>query len=95
MKGEHSAALDERNWSSIANFILTGQRQDPPVEVLSKRRSWLAVTEGWLGPIWLLCVAAALLTVGFGIFVSTEESNLAMVYLALYLWFLWKIATWL
>ncbi|HOY22038.1 MAG TPA: hypothetical protein PK002_02740 [Cellvibrio sp.] len=54
VKGNHSAALDESNWDSIAEFVLTGNPQPLPPNINSSKPSMIIKLAGWIAPLlWL------------------------------------------
>ncbi|MFY0699011.1 MAG: hypothetical protein JXR11_14220 [Balneola sp.] len=54
--GGHSAALTEKNWNTIAHFILTGEIMEPPSELINSKRGLLTYFFGSIAPIILLAI---------------------------------------
>lgn len=93
VKGYHSAALNEANWDAIAQFALTGQRQEPPTNITGKQHSWLVKHPSLAAlAIFLLIITIVLLIVSAIVCSSLPEWG-KTISLMLGFLLLWKIVT--
>jgi len=61
--GGHGAALNEANWDAIANFILTGNSQEPPPNLKRKKQALIVKIPGLVAPLlWLIIGVLIFLT---------------------------------
>lgn len=87
VRGGHSAALDERNWDSIARFIVTGERVPVPGELQAEEQA------RWVRPkylsivVWLGIIA---LLLWFGYMLHKAAGGAATI---LYVLLIWKVLT--
>ncbi|MGO4814763.1 hypothetical protein AB4156_35205 [Cupriavidus sp. 2MCAB6] len=96
VRGCHSAALDEKNWRSIARFVLDGTQ--PQREALAMRRFWPIALAGRVAPILVLGGVCLVAFVGMNILgpvTGIWNQSGRVVAFALYVFFLWKVLTWL
>ena len=93
MKGQHSAALVEENWDSIAEFVVTGDLPLlPPTRTDQDQSEGLARWAKFAPLIWVAAIAA-LVSLGFGVRAlgSTETARTLLV--VVYLSAIWGVIT--
>ncbi len=94
IKGDHSAALVEDNWTDIAKFIVTGVPQKPRVYTLTEQQSALIKWSYRLSPlIWLFGIFLAVLAL-LGICLLPVPEWLRTILVLAYLWLVWFVLTW-
>jgi pimeloyl-ACP methyl ester carboxylesterase len=74
--GQHSAALDEDNWRAIADFILKGKAEFPPVRNFKERRPWIHRLLGAAGPVIWLFLLWLVVWLGRGLLLREWNWNL-------------------
>jgi len=93
VKGGHGAALNESNWDAIAEFVLTGHPQDPPLGIKGEAQSWLVKIPGLVAPlIWLLILAIvfSVFRMIWGLEIQEWARTLVAVSFG---WAIWKVVT--
>jgi len=91
--GGHSAALDERNWDAIAQFIITGEFKQVPDALRRKDQSWWVRLFGFFPPaIWaaIVCILGYL---AWAIYVHVPDPTARTLALVVFFWAIWKILT--
>ena len=63
--GQHGAALKERYWTAIADFVLDGKT--PEIQPVRRERYWAIVFAGLLAPLIWLVIALCLAAIGLHI----------------------------
>jgi hypothetical protein len=100
VRGGHSAALDERHWDGIAEFVVDGSVSVPPPPlVLDERRrdrwAWLVARGGRWPRLVLLLVIGLAVGAGVGIYrlAPARPEWAATAALVVYLVALWRVLT--
>jgi pimeloyl-ACP methyl ester carboxylesterase len=96
LPGQHGAALVERNWDDIADFIVNGvPNKTTPMDLLAKR-NWLVAGVGMVSPVLWLFLLTVLAMASWGIwmqpFIIAEWQRTLL--LVAFWWIVWKILTW-
>ena len=93
IEGGHSAALDERNWDTIARFIISGAAEPIPVVLRGRDRSWWVKLLGFFPPAVWLAIIGILVLIGWALCSYITDPALRALTLVLYVWGIWKILT--
>lgn len=97
VRGGHSAALAERNWRSIAKFIVDGslEKSEKSTEepILDTERTTLAVTLGRVAPFIWLVLFLILVWIGHWILFDSGWTEWKAVIFLVYLWGVAKVLT--
>lgn len=91
--GEHSAALKEAMWDSIAEFTITGKFQPPPSALLSKEQSMWVKYPALVAPLVWLVIAGGLAWILFVIVRLRIREWGKTVILIAYVWLIWTVLT--
>jgi predicted esterase len=91
--GTHSAAMNEDNWSAIANFIIKGELKEPPLSMYTRERNkldklygrlvfviWPAIILSVVGLYWLVFQASQSLAKN-GLEISMIDSKIPIEFL--------------
>jgi len=97
LPGGHEAALVERNWDDIAQFIVNGvPAQNPAITVLSKQEPVVAAV-GAVSPLLWVALPVLLLLISWLIWIqpwiSPEWARTLL--LVAFVWSIWKVLTWI
>jgi pimeloyl-ACP methyl ester carboxylesterase len=97
LRGQHGAALVEKNWDDIADFIVNGiPNRVTPVSLLSKRNG-VVVALGVVSPLLWLVLFAILLLASSAIWTQPflrSEWQRTLVLVGFW-WVVWKVLTWI
>jgi hypothetical protein len=95
VRGGHSAALDEKNWDTIAHFIVTGEFAPVPPELQAKRQAFLVRVLGFgFGPLLIWLAIITLLVLGArNIYFNIPSPGIRSAAMILYVWLIWKVLT--
>lgn len=92
VRGGHGAALQEKHWDDIAQFVVEGKLTTPMSE--SKRRSFLITMGGLLAPLVWLLLFALILWGGVALWQNLPDPEWAKTLgLVLYSGLVWTVVT--
>lgn len=69
IKGAHGAALTEKNWNTIAHFVLTGELSALPIDLTEEKRTGASTFFGYISPIIFFGILA-LVVLGFIVIIN-------------------------
>ena len=93
IRGAHSAALQENNWDTIADFVLTGELTPTPDELIRDKQSLIVKYLAIVSPIILLTLAALILLVYWWLFKSEFSDVMKTLFIGGWTVTIWQVLT--
>jgi hypothetical protein len=93
VSGAHSAALDERNWDSIAHFVLNGDVLPPPNVIASKGQSCFVKLAAAMSPLIWIGLFCGVVLLGWLLWHTGYAEWVRTLMVVALAWVVWKIVT--
>jgi pimeloyl-ACP methyl ester carboxylesterase len=93
VRGGHSCAREEDNWTDIAKFIVAEEPQQEPNRLAVPTQNRIVVALGRTAPFWWLVIIAILVLLGWLSFSIGGNFHHPVLAVLVYSWVIWKIVS--
>jgi pimeloyl-ACP methyl ester carboxylesterase len=93
VKGKHSAALDEKHWDAIAEFVVTGEKPNVVEDKLAQRQNKIFAFLAMIAPILWVIGLIGLFSIGHWLSGATKSETINTLMVLGFCWMIWTVIT--